>query len=52
MARIVVVMIALKMFVASFAIGVGGTGWPIQGESFPTLQSGILSAKGPDVAAA
>lgn len=34
--RIVVVMIGLNIFVASFAIGVGGTGWLIQGESFPT----------------
>ena len=30
--RIILVMIALNAFVASFAIGVGGTGWLIQGE--------------------
>jgi MFS family permease len=38
--RIVVVMIGLDLFVASFAIGVGGTGWLIQGESFPTAVRG------------
>ncbi|HEX9066986.1 MAG TPA: sugar porter family MFS transporter [Streptosporangiaceae bacterium] len=38
--KIVVVMIGLCMFVASFAIGVGGTGWLIQGESFPTAVRG------------
>lgn len=35
-AEIVVVMIGLDIFIASFAIGVGGTGWLIQGETFPT----------------
>ena len=39
-ARIVVVMVGLNIFVASFAIGVGGTGWLIQGESFPTAVRG------------
>ncbi len=43
-ARIVVVMIALNIFVASFAIGVGGTGWLIQGESFPTAVRGQAAA--------
>jgi MFS transporter, SP family, arabinose:H+ symporter len=43
-ARIVVVMIALNVFVASFAIGVGGTGWLIQGESFPTAVRGQAAA--------
>ena len=33
-------MIGLDLFVASFAIGVGGTGWLIQGESFPTAVRG------------
>ena len=42
--RIVVVMIALNVFVASFAIGVGGTGWLIQGESFPTAVRGQAAA--------
>ncbi len=43
-ARIVIVMIALNVFVASFAIGVGGTGWLIQGESFPTAVRGQAAA--------
>jgi SP family arabinose:H+ symporter-like MFS transporter len=43
-ARIVIVMIALNIFVASFAIGVGGTGWLIQGESFPTAVRGQAAA--------
>ncbi len=41
---IIVVMIALNAFVASFAIGVGGTGWLIQGESFPTAIRGQAAA--------
>ena len=44
MARIIVVMIALNAFVASFAIGIGGTGWLIQGESFPTVIRGQAAA--------
>jgi SP family arabinose:H+ symporter-like MFS transporter len=43
-ARIIAVMIALNAFVASFAIGVGGTGWLIQGESFPTVIRGQAAA--------
>lgn len=43
-ARIVLVMVALTAFVASFAIGVGGTGWLIQGESFPTAIRGQAAA--------
>lgn len=42
--RILVVMIALNAFVASFAIGVGGTGWLIQGEAFPTAIRGQAAA--------
>jgi MFS transporter, SP family, arabinose:H+ symporter len=38
--RAVVGMIGLSFFVASFAIGVGGTGWLIQGEMFPTAVRG------------
>jgi MFS transporter, SP family, arabinose:H+ symporter len=38
--RIVVGMIGLSLFIASFAIGVGGTGWLIQGEMFPTAVRG------------
>jgi sugar porter (SP) family MFS transporter len=47
--RIVVVMIALNMFVASFAIGVGGTGWLLQGEVFPTPVRGQAAAIGASV---
>jgi MFS transporter, SP family, arabinose:H+ symporter len=38
--RIVVGMIGLSLFIASFAVGVGGTGWLIQGEMFPTAVRG------------
>ncbi len=44
--RIIVVMIALNAFIASFAIGVGGTGWLIQGEVFPTGVRGQAAAIG------
>lgn len=40
MPRIVVGMFGLSLFIASFAIGVGGTGWLIQGEMFPTAVRG------------
>jgi sugar porter (SP) family MFS transporter len=39
-ARLVVIMIGLDFFIASFAIGVGGTGWTLQGEVFPTAVRG------------
>src|SRR5690242_16099229 len=32
----VVVMVGFSFFITSFAIGVGGTGWLLQGEVFPT----------------
>ena len=38
--RVVVGMIGLSLFIASFAVGVGGTGWLIQGEMFPTAVRG------------
>jgi sugar porter (SP) family MFS transporter len=38
--RATVGMIGLSFFVASFAVGVGGTGWLIQGEMFPTAVRG------------
>jgi len=38
--RLVVIMIGLDFFIASFAIGVGGTGWTLQGEIFPTAVRG------------
>ncbi|TLQ44067.1 sugar porter family MFS transporter [Streptomyces marianii] len=43
-AEIVVVMIGLNLFISFFAIGVGGTGWLIQGESFPTAVRGRAAA--------
>ena len=42
--RSVVGMIGLSFFIASFAIGVGGTGWLIQGEMFPTAVRGQAAA--------
>lgn len=42
--RIVVMMIGLDAFIASFAVGVGGTGWLIQGEVFPTEVRGQAAA--------
>jgi uncharacterized membrane protein len=42
-------MIGLCMFIASFAIGVGGTGWLIQGEVFPTAVRGQAAAIGATV---
>jgi MFS transporter, SP family, arabinose:H+ symporter len=38
------VIVALDAFVASFAVGVGGTGWLIQGEVFPTEVRGQAAA--------
>jgi sugar porter (SP) family MFS transporter len=42
--RIVIVMVGLDAFIASFALGVGGTGWLLQGESFPTAVRGQAAA--------
>ncbi|HEY5178649.1 MAG TPA: sugar porter family MFS transporter [Dermatophilaceae bacterium] len=39
-----VVMIGFSFFITSFAIGVGGTGWLIQGEVFPTAVRGRAAA--------
>ena len=39
-AQLVVIMIGLDFFIASFAVGVGGTGWTLQGEVFPTAVRG------------
>jgi len=38
------VMIGFALFIASFAIGVGGTGWLLQGEVFPTAVRGQAAA--------
>jgi MFS transporter, SP family, arabinose:H+ symporter len=42
--RLVVIMIGLDFFIASFAVGVGGTGWTLQGEVFPTAVRGQAAA--------
>ncbi|HXT90640.1 MAG TPA: sugar porter family MFS transporter [Trebonia sp.] len=42
--RLVVIMIGLDFFIASFAVGVGGTGWTLQGEVFPTAIRGQAAA--------
>jgi MFS transporter, SP family, arabinose:H+ symporter len=47
--KIVVVMIGFSFFISSFAIGVGGTGWLIQGEVFPTSVRGSAAATGATV---
>jgi MFS transporter, SP family, arabinose:H+ symporter len=41
---VVCVMIGFAFFIASFAIGVGGTGWLLQGEVFPTAVRGQAAA--------
>ena len=43
-ARLAVVMVGLDFFIASFAIGVGGVGWTLQGEVFPTAVRGQAAA--------
>jgi sugar porter (SP) family MFS transporter len=47
--RLVIIMIGLDFFIASFAIGVGGTGWTLQGEVFPTAVRGQAAAIGATV---
>jgi SP family arabinose:H+ symporter-like MFS transporter len=47
--RIIIVMIGLDVFIAAFAVGVGGTGWLIQGEFFPTALRGRAAAIGASV---
>jgi SP family arabinose:H+ symporter-like MFS transporter len=42
--RVWLVMIGFSFFISSFAIGVGGTGWLIQGEVFPTSVRGRAAA--------
>jgi sugar porter (SP) family MFS transporter len=42
--KLVVIMIGLDFFIASFAVGVGGTGWTLQGEVFPTAVRGQAAA--------
>ncbi len=47
--KTVVVMVGFSIFIASFAIGVGGTGWLLQGEVFPTAVRGRAAATGAGV---
>jgi MFS transporter, SP family, arabinose:H+ symporter len=47
--RVVFIMIGLSLFITAFAIGVGGTGWLIQGEYFPTAVRGRAAAFGASV---
>jgi MFS transporter, SP family, arabinose:H+ symporter len=42
--RLVIIMVGLDGFIAAFAIGVGGTGWTLQGEVFPTAVRGQAAA--------
>jgi len=42
--RLVVIMVGLDFFIASFAVGVGGVGWTLQGEVFPTAVRGQAAA--------
>jgi MFS transporter, SP family, arabinose:H+ symporter len=42
--KIVIVMVGFSFFISSFAVGVGGTGWLIQGEVFPTSVRGRAAA--------
>jgi len=39
-------MVGFSFFITSFAIGVGGTGWLIQGKVFPTAVRGSAAAIG------
>ena len=47
--RTVLVTFGLCGFIASFAVGVGGTGWTLQGEMFPTEIRGQAAATGATV---
>jgi sugar porter (SP) family MFS transporter len=42
--KLVIIMVGLDAFIASFAVGVGGTGWTLQGEVFPTAVRGQAAA--------
>jgi MFS transporter, SP family, arabinose:H+ symporter len=45
-ARLIIVMVSFALFIAAFAIGIGGTGWLIQGEVFPTAVRGRAASIG------
>ncbi|MBS1674430.1 MAG: MFS transporter [Actinobacteria bacterium] len=44
--QLVVIMVGFSLFIACFAIGIGGTGWLLQGEVFPTAVRGRASGIG------
>ncbi|MBO0707398.1 MAG: sugar porter family MFS transporter [Candidatus Dormibacteraeota bacterium] len=48
-AQLLVIMIGFAIFISAFAIGIGGTGWLIQGEVFPTAVRGRAAAIGASV---
>jgi sugar porter (SP) family MFS transporter len=48
-AKLILVMVGLDFFIASFAVGVGGTGWTLQGEVFPTEVRGTAASTGATV---
>lgn len=49
LSQVILIMVGLDLFIAAFAIGVGGTGWLIQGEYFPTAMRGRAAAIGASV---
>ncbi len=44
MSRAIILLITLAGFIVFFAFGVGGTGWTIEGEYFPTALRGRLAS--------
>lgn len=44
--QLIVIMVGFSLFIACFAIGIGGTGWLLQGEVFPTAVRGRASGIG------
>ncbi|NNC12548.1 sugar porter family MFS transporter [Planctomonas sp. JC2975] len=44
--QLVVIMVGFALFISCFAIGIGGTGWLLQGEVFPTSVRGRASGIG------
>ncbi|QDP95252.1 sugar porter family MFS transporter [Microlunatus elymi] len=45
-AQLLVIMVGFALFIACFAIGIGGTGWLLQGEVFPTAVRGRAASIG------
>lgn len=44
--QLIIIMVSFGLFIACFAVGIGGTGWLIQGEVFPTAVRGRAAAIG------